>query len=492
MNQEGKNEHIYRILLEKKSRLCKNSFYEFVKEFWFEVIPETPVWNWHIKYLCDELQMVAGNIFERKEKLHDLLINIPPGTTKSTIVTIMFPAWVWIIDPTIRIISNSYSGELSMEHATKSRDIILSDKYKKLFPYVEIRKDKSGKQNYDNTQNGARYTTSTGGAITGKHAHIIINDDPQNPKQAESEKFRKMAELHTKTLASRKVDKGVSVVITVMQRLHTEDVSGYLLDKKNKGIKHIKLPAEITENTKPIPAELEANYIDNLLDIRRLNRKVLEEAMTDLGSRGYNGQFLQNPTVEGGDIFKKEWFGIISKKDFEELKFKHKPQIHFFLDTAYTDKNENDPTGIVATCKIGENLYITHSEKWRKEFPDLVKIIPEYVMRHGYTSSSTIRIEPKASGQSVIQTLRHFTKLNVTKTPMPMDSKLTRANAVAPSVECGRVFLLEGNWNEAFLEEVCSFPNAPHDEDVDLLCYAIDFHLKGGRAQNGGLQNILW
>lgn len=492
MSQERKNERILYLLNEKKKRQCKSCFYEFVKEFWSEIIPEIPVWNWHIKYLCDELQLIATNIFDRKEKLHDLLINIPPGTTKSTIVTIMFPAWVWTNDPTLRIISNSYSGELSMEHAVKSRDIILSEKYQKYFPYVEIRKDKGGKQNYDNTKNGARYTTSTGGAITGKHAHIIINDDPQNPKQAESEKFRQMAELHTKTLSSRKVNKSVAVTITVMQRLHTKDVSGYILEKKNEGLKHIKLPAEITENTKPIPAELEKYYVDGLLDVVRLNRRDLRDAKTDLGSRGYNGQFLQNPTVEGGDILKREWFNIISKTDFEALKFRHKPKVHFFLDTAYTDKSENDPTGIHATCEIGGNLYIIHSEKWRKEFPALIKIIPEYVARHGYTQGSTIRIEPKASGKSVIQTLKHTTKLNVTQTPSPSEDKKTRANSVSPSVECGRVFLVEGVWNEAFLEEVCGFPNAPHDEDVDLLCYAIDYHLKAGKIQNGGLQNLLW
>ena len=88
--------------------------------------------------------------------------------------------------------------------------------------------------------------------------------------------------------------------------------------------------------------------------------------------------------------------------------------------------------------------------------------------------------------------MKQFTKLNVTQTPIPRDDKKTRANAVAPQVECGRVFLVEGSWNEAFLEEVSGFPNAPHDEDVDLLGYAINYHLNGNKIKNGGLQNILW
>lgn len=470
---------------------CRKSLYYFVKLFWKEIIPETPIWNWHIKYLCDELQLVSQNVFERKEKLYDLLINIPPGTTKSTIITIMWPAWLWSVDPTIRVISNSYSGEISTEHAMKSRDIILSDKYKKLFPEVVLRRDKSGKQSYDNTKNGARYTTSTGGSITGKHAHIIINDDPQNPKQAESEAHRKQAEDHTKTLASRKVDKAVTVTVTVMQRLHTKDVSGYLLEKKSEGLKHIKLPAQITEATTTEPKELEKYYVDGLLDAIRLNFNVINEAKVDLGTRGFNGQFQQNPTVEGGDIFKREWFNIIPLSEFSMLKSRKRIINHFFLDTAYTAKSENDPTGILVACEIDNNIYIINRQKWYKEFPELIKIIPEYAYAQGYTSGSTIRIEPKASGKSVIQSLKRFTKLNITETPSPVDDKKTRAYAVSPVVESGRVFLVEGVWNSDFLDEVCGFPNSEHDEDVDLLGYVINYFQKGNRKGRGA-QNILW
>ncbi|QYR02323.1 phage terminase large subunit [Riemerella anatipestifer] len=490
MNNTNKIEKIAPLAYLVQADECKKSFFYFVKLFWKEIIPEIPVWNWHIPYLCDELQKVAQNVFDRKPKLHDLLINIPPGTTKSTIVTIMWPAWLWAVDPTIRIISNSYAADIATEHAIKSRDIINSKKYQKLFPYVAIRKDKSGKQAYDNTQNGARYTTSTGGAITGKHAHIIINDDPQNPKQAESEAHRKQAEDHTKTLSSRKVNKVVSVTVTVMQRLHEKDVSGYLLGKKGESIKHIKLPAEITEKTKPVPPELEDNYKDGLLDPVRLDRKALDEAKVDLGTRGYNGQFLENPTSEDGDIVKKEWFTIISRDEFYKLKSKQRTTIHFFMDTAYTDKSENDPTGIHASCKIGNNIYITDRRKVRKEFPELIKFVPDYVKSQGYDAYSTIRIEPKASGKSVVQTLKAFTKLNVVEIPAPTDDKKTRLHAASPTVESGRVFLVEGAWNEEFLEEVCGFPNASHDEDVDLLGYQISYHLNNNNAQE--VQNILW
>lgn len=127
---------------------CKRSFYKFVETFWSTIISEDPVFNWHIQYLCDELQEMAHYIVGRKPKPHDLIINIPPGTTKSTIATIMFPAWLWTQDPTLRIISSSYSQDVSIDQAQKSKDIISSEKYRRLYHEVVIRRDKSGKGFY--------------------------------------------------------------------------------------------------------------------------------------------------------------------------------------------------------------------------------------------------------------------------------------------------------------------------------------------------------
>lgn len=471
------------------SKRCREDFFYFVRQFWDIVIKEQPVYNWHIPYLCEELQTLSRYIVNRENKPYDLIINIPPGTTKSTITTIMFPAWLWTQDPTIRIITNSYSKDLSMEHAIKSRDIISSEKYRRLFPEIKLRRDKSAKSSYENTLTGARYAASTGGTITGKHAHLIINDDPLNPGQAVSEVMRKTANEHTKTLASRKVDKAVTPTITIMQRLHEQDVTGYLLSKKSDKIKHICLPAELSDNIKP--AELRSRYVDGLLDPARLSRSVLAEQKTDLGSRGYAGQFMQDPVADGGNIVKREWFKYITPDAFSRLKANE--PIVFFIDTAFTENHyENDPTGIIATCRIGNDLYITHAKKVYMEFPALIKFIPNYVHEHGYTDKSTIRIEPKANGLSIVQQLKSMSSLNVTFTPTPRDDKAARLNAASPKIECGRVYLVAGAWNDEFIDEVTGFPARLHDEYVDLLSYAIDYHLKGNSKNSGeGLKTLI-
>lgn len=455
---------------------CRKSFYYFVKTFWAVIIPEVPVFNWHIEYICQELQDLSYYIVNRLPKPYDIIINIPPGSTKSTIVTIMWHPWLWTQDPRLRVISNSYSGDLSLEHASKSKDIITSDLYRTLFPEIIIRHDKSGKGSYENVKGGARYSTSTGGTITGKHAHIILNDDPVNPKQAESDSLRLQANEHTKTLSSRKVDKKNTPMVTIMQRLHDDDVTGYLLKKKGDKIRHICLPAEVSDRVNP--PELKERYIDGLLDPVRIDREVIAEAKIDLGSRQYAGQYEQAPSVDGGNIIKAEWFGHISLSQF--LAIRGRAAIHFFLDTAYDEKkqkSDNDPSGILAACLLQNYLFIFHAQKVWKEFPELMRFIPDYVKAHGYDDRSSIRIEPKANGISVIQAVRKYTKLNVTRTPAPTDSKEVRLHAVSPKIECGRVILVEGDWNEEFVDEVSQFPAKTHDEYVDILVYAINYLL---------------
>lgn len=454
---------------EALAELCRQSFYRFVKEFWDVVIPEVPVYNWHIKYLCDELQYLNTFVMKREPKPYDLIINIPPGSTKSTIVTQMYNAWVWTVDPTQRFIATSYAHALALSHAIKTRDIVNSDKYQKLFPEIELKSDQSGKSDFRNTKGGQRFTTSTGGTVTGMHGHQIVVDDPMNPQQAASDAERETAnEFVTATLSSRKIDKLVTPTILVMQRLNEMDPTGVMLSKKGKKIKHISLPAELKHGTRAIPEELNAYYVNNLLDPVRLSREVLEEAKVDLGSYGYAGQYDQNPAPAEGGIFKKEWFGIVEwQPDYSNLTW------NFVADTAYTEDEENDPSGYFAYAKHNNDYIIRHAQTEFLEFPELCKALSGFAQLHGYNHRSIIEIEPKASGKSLAQTLKRITQLNVKEGVPPAKDKVARANDSSPTVEAGRVKLVRGPWNKEFIEQVCTFPNAAHDEYVDCLTMMI-------------------
>ncbi|AGO48000.1 phage terminase large subunit [Cellulophaga phage phi12:1] len=442
--------------------LCKRSFYYFFKMFVSEVIPEDMVYNWHIELLCDELQQLVERVRDRKPKLHDLLINIPPGTTKSTICTVMLPAWVWIIDPRARIMTSSYTASLSTDHAVKSRDVIKSERYQRMFPGVQIKPDQDNKTHYKNTRGGERYSTSTKGTATGFHAHLHIVDDPINPKGAASDVERAAAtSFMDQTLSSRKVSKAVTPCILVMQRLHQEDPTGNWLGKPKKKIRHICLPGEISDQVKPI--ELKAKYINGLLDPVRMPKEVLDEMRTDLGSYGYAGQVGQIPAPEGGGLWKKWFIGV---PDNEFPKLSDMVEVGTDWDLAYTEKEENSASAFVTAGKIENKMYIDAlGFKWL-EFPELMTWMRAVKAPH--------YIEAKASGKSAKQTL---TRNGVAAIEIQVEGgdKIARAKLASPYAEAGLVYCRQSLLDRLYHDEkqgILLFPNTGTDLN-DALCQSI-------------------
>ena len=133
-----------------RAELYRRSFYEFVQYFWDTIIAEEPIWNWHIKYLCGELQAIGERVAKREQKLHDYyIINVPPGSSKSTIISEMYPLWCWTIDPTQRFICGSYASTPAEDISEKCYNIYTSDKFKAVYPEL-VEKTSGGKTNFKN------------------------------------------------------------------------------------------------------------------------------------------------------------------------------------------------------------------------------------------------------------------------------------------------------------------------------------------------------
>jgi len=297
-------------------------------------------------------------------------------------------------------------------------------------------------------------------------ADVIVIDDPQNPQLARSDVERENANrFFNETLRSRlnNPDKGVFIVI--MQRLHENDLTGMLLEKEPENWEHICLPAELSDNV--IPSELKEFYVDGLLFPQRLSKDTLNSFKLGLGSYGYSGQYMQIPSPEEGGILKGDWFNIV-KEVPEGLKW------DFYLDTAYTAKQSNDATAMLAAAMFKGELYIREVKAVRMEFPELVNEIPKFVNSNGYDHKSRIYIEPKASGKSIVQQLKRSTSLHVVEDKPPTQDKVSRASGVSAFIESGKVNLLDGRWIDPFLNEVKAFPNAAHDDMVDVLVMAIE------------------
>ena len=455
-----------------QSELYKKSFYDFSLDAFKtlhngqELIP-----NWHIKLLCDRLQVEAERIVNGGERGKHLLINVPPRTLKSELVNVFFSVYCWILKDSIQFISSSYSASLSIVLSTQSRRLIESDWFIEHFPDIKLSKDENTKSRYTTTNGGLRYSTSTGGTVTGMGGDVIVIDDPQNPQLARSEVERENANrFFNETLRSRlnNPDKGIFIVI--MQRLHENDMTGMLLEKEPHNWEHICLPAEVSDNVKPI--ELQELYVDGLLFPQRLSKSVLDGFRIGLGSYGYSGQYSQLPSPSEGGIFKGAWFNTIKELPnnlkLDQLKW------DFYLDTAYTNKQENDATAMLCAAFYNNELYIREVRAVRMEFPELIKEIQNFTIVNGYSNRSRIYVEPKASGKSIVQMLKRSTGLNIMEDKPPTQDKISRASSISAFVESGRVSMLDGRYIDNFLNELKAFPNGSHDDMVDVLIMAID------------------
>ncbi len=444
---------------------CRADFYEFLKEFWDEVVPDPLIDNWHIKYICDELQLRLEK-YINKIPQRDLVINVPPGSSKTTICTIMFPVWCWVVRPKTRILSGSFEGELARDMSVKSRDLIRSMKFQEFYPgEIEFKADSDKKGYYQNLDQGSRTSTSIGASPTGRHADFSDIDDPINPKDSQSAVKRKTAnDWMEKTLPSRKTDKILSFLLLIMQRLNEDDPSGRKLNSK-KGADHICLPAEITELDNVYPKELEEFYVDGLLDPVRMPREVLDDAREVLGSLEYGGQYLQSPMDAEGNIFKRDWFQL-----YDELPMEKPTRIIQSWDTAFKKEQQNDYTVCTTWKQFTTGYYLVGFWMQKVEYPELKKQIRLENENH---RPHEILVEDKASGISALQELKHL-NLNL-KGIIPLNDKIARANQVTPTFEAGNVYFPVKDFTDKIIEQMTGFPNTTNDDIVDSVTQFLNY-----------------
>ena len=470
------NKKLLKFALEKK--LCEMSFYEFFKAAWIVVEPAVPLsTNWHHKYICDLLQEECERVIAQKPKTKDVIINVPFRSTKSLIVTVMFPVWAWIKSPKLRFITSSYSATLSIELATKSRDIIFSDWFKRRWGDVfHIKKDQNLKERYENNFVGMRRATSVGGTVTGQGGDFLIVDDPLSPQMASSSTERDNAnEWYRTTFYSKLNQPDIGVRIIIMQRVHEEDLTGFLLSKETRlKYKHICIPAKNGDgNIKPQYLEEFYDKETGLFWEERFSQSTLDDYRSALGSYGYAGQLQQTPTPLDSGMIHKDWFKIDRYRVEDSV-------VNFVIDPAYTADQKNDPSALLAYTYKDNRWQIIDCVNVYKEFPDLVKFIQQWVAKNGYTNRSRIYVEPKASGKSIVQTLVRETGLNVKEDKPPTKDKVARVSDVSASLESGRVSLLNGDWNDEFLDQLTKFPAAKHDDMVDCLVMAVNKEIWSG------------
>lgn len=449
----------------------KGSLYAFVQEAWTIVEPEQPfVPNWHLEMLCGVLEKVSAGDIKR------VIINVPPGTLKSILISVFWTAWSWARKPHLRVLTASYGAHLTTRDNLRVRDIIMSPWFQRLFP-LKLVEDQNTKTRYNTERGGWRIATSVGGIGTGEHPDIIVIDDPTTAAQAMSEPDRKTAnDWFDRTISTRGMTRNPAVVI-VMQRLHEDDLSGHLL--KRGGWEHVCIPMKY-EPTRP-KTDDDPGHVADPRDIRTEDGELLfpllipaskvRQLELDLGPYGTAGQLQQRPSPEGGGLFKREWFKFMS-----ETELVGDPIVRAVRgwDTAASE-GKGDWTRGVRFGETRSGRYVVFTPVGGQLGPDAVdKLMKSTADMDGSGTAQREEKEGGAAGVTVILARLKMLKGHDYKGVTISGSKPTRAKPYRAQVEGGNVYLMRGPWNEEFIIEHCAFPTGSNDDYVDASSCAFN------------------
>ena len=422
--------------------------------------------NWHVKVLADYLTKV------RLGQIKRLIITLPPRSLKSVAASVAFPAWVLGHDPTRRIMCASYGRELSSKLGRDCRTVMQSDWYLKAFPNTRLNDNRSAADDFETTANGFRFSTSVGGVMTGRGGSLLILDDVHKADEVLSDAKRlAVTEWFTSALLSRLDNKQNGAIVLIMQRLHVDDLAGYLLEQG--GWVHLNLPAI---------AETDESFI--LFNGRKLGRRagealnpvlepleVLEQTKLNMGSFWFSAQYQQQPVPAAGNLFKKEWFKTYDRAPEPD----YSDQIFQSWDTALTATQGANYSVCTTWVRIDEEAYLIDVFRAKLELPDLKRTMLERQQKFG---AGSVLIEESVAGLGLIQQLRHEGKIHPIAIK-PVGSKLDRAGAAAPIIEAGRVYIpREAPWLGDFMNEVLAFPAAKNDDQVDSMTQFVNWMAK--------------
>lgn len=474
-----------------EASICRDLFYEFVKRFWGEIVGKKFQDNWHISVICRELQTVAERIFRDEPKIYDLIINVPPGTTKSTICTRMFPVWCWLRDASFSCISISHAYKLAEKLSRDSRKLIRSPKFKRLFPEIKISVDQDTKALFETAEGGMRLSAGMDTGVTGFHADAIVIDDPLNPQEAASEaELANCAEVIKDTLPQRVKDPDKAVIILIMQRIHQADPTQLLLDlaKKEGGtpVRHLRFPAEITSPKEVKPRKYAKHYKNGLLDPVRLKRKILNRKRAGMTAPGYAGQYLQTPTPRGGAMFHTSEIKLVDVLPHEiqrKVRYWDKAGSKRTGSGNAANRRSHTVGALIGRLKDGRFI-VMDIVRGQWEAFEREKIIKQTARTDGRSVLVVVEQEPGSGGKESAQnTIRNLAGFRV-KADRPTGDKQSRADPFAVQVNAGNVMVLNRTWTSEWMEEHRYFPNSQSKDQVDASsgAFAILTGRRGGGA----------
>lgn len=457
------------LLLELKRRELKASYSRFIQHFWTVLEPDVPlVWNWHLDVLCDNThKLISGELTQHIE-------NIPPGTMKSLAGTVFARAYIWACDDgKARFLAGSYGSVLSLRDNAKLLKLVQSPEYQKLFPKVRIIKETV--ERIDTESAGWSIATSVGGAGTGEHPDFVFIDDPVTEAQARSKKERTAANTWIdRTLSTRGATRRARTR-QIMQRFDANDPTGHLL--KQGGWTHTCFPMEYVPSRPATPQD--PGYTADPQDPRTVKGELLWPALLPaevlapiylrLGPYGRAGQMQQQPSPEGGGLFKREWFKFCQAAPAVARRARG-------WDTAATEENQEDLGDYTASTLMAEKdgrFFIENNTNERLSPAGVDAKMLQTAWADGKAVVQRELREPAGAGKTVIAArTKHLVGFDHAEYHVSGD-KPTEAKPYRAQVEAGNVYIVQTGdpqrdaWIEPFIQQHCEFPAGDFDDIVD-------------------------
>lgn len=494
---------------------CEKDLLAFVRLVWPFVEPSRRlVEGWPLDALADHLMAVTDGHIKR------LLINVPPGFTKSLTTNVIWPAWEWGPQkmPFLRYMCISYSGKLTLRDNLRFKQVITNERYREYWgEQFQPDPESFSTTKAANDKKGWKLATSIGGVGTGERADRVVCDDPNSVAEAESEIVRDQTNFYFReVLPTRLNDQAESAIIVIQQRVHENDVSGVILDPDNRmDFEHLCIPMEWDTQRQIKPSTIRWKDPRSRYDGEgrrrpdwetegelaweaRFSRVEVDRLKTTLNVYASASQLQQMPSARGGNIIRRDWWRLWPHAEFPEYG-----TAVASLDTALEENEENDYNACTVWGAFGDGdgrpqIMLRDAWKERMPLPKLVKRVFDTCRRH---KVDYLLIEKKARGRDVYNAIielasqpgRSFQTILVE----PAGSKVNRAEAVSimwsgdvrtdprtglESYTGGGVWAPDTDWAEMVLDECASFPKGKHDDFVDTATMAMHWMRQQGVA----------
>lgn len=443
----------------------------FIEEFWDVLEPKKELrFGWALKAMCRHLEAVTEG------KIQFLMVTVPPGMMKSLLL-VFWTAWEWgpCGRPDIQVLATSYSQANVFRDNIKLRRLVESDKFQALWD-LKLRSDQNAKGKFENTGNGFSEARPFG-SMTGGRGDRVKIDDPHSTETAESDAERGAAvRIFREGISDRLNDITTSAIVLIMQRLHEQDVAAVALEL-DIGFIHLNLPMEFERNNRcqtyvggKLFFEDPRTEEGELLFPERFPRQEIERLKKAKGAYAYSGQYQQRPTPRSGGMFQRSDFAIVDAIPAGARRCR----AWDFAASAETPGKQPDWTVGLKMAYLDGIFYVEDVNRGRWSPAGVETTLKNTASQDGTDVTVRMPQDPGAAGKADAATkVKLLAGYSVTVQSVTGD-KATRAKPASAQAEAGNVKLLRGEWNTAFLDEVCSFPNAQFDDQVDAFADALN------------------